>query len=98
MDTLKFPLRFDKSKRIATLTEGTDEYFKQLLAMTILTEPFILPLTPDFGVADPTFSVIPAPQLLIAANKYVPEIQIVDVDSVNDEASGTINVKFTYRR
>ena len=98
MDTLKFPLRFDTNKNLVKLKEGTDGYIKQLLAMCILTEPFILPLTPDFGVADPTFSVVPIPQLLIAANKYIPEIEIVDIDSVTEETSGTVNVRFTYRK
>jgi len=98
MDTLKFPLQFDSSRNIVKLVEGTDEYVKQLLAMCILTEPFILPLTPDFGVGDPTFSTIPTPQLLLAANKYVPEIQIIDVSSTTTEESGAVNVKFTYRK
>lgn len=98
MDTLKFPLRFTADGEIKKLREGTDDYYKQMLSVCILTEPFILPLTPDFGTADPTFSSLPPTQLILSAVKYVPEVKIVSVDSSQDEELGLVNVQFVYSR
>jgi len=99
MDTLKFPLTFSKDTReLAKLTDGTDEFIKQIISVCILTEPFILPLTPDFGTADPAFSVISPEQLMLAASKFIPEVSIVAVNSQFEEDTGSVNVKFIYNR
>lgn len=98
MDTLKFPLRFDNDKQIVKLRENTDDYVKQLISFCILTEPFILPLTPDFGVADPSFSTVSPERLMLAANKFIPEVSIVAVDATINDTDGRVAVKFIYNR
>ncbi len=58
MDAFKFPVSFSTDTReIVKLREGSDDYIKQIISICILTEPFTLPLTPDFGTADPSFSI-----------------------------------------
>ena len=98
MDAIKFPLRFDTDKQIAKLREGTDDYIRQLISFCILTEPFVLPLSPDFGVADPSFSTVSPERLMLAANKFVPEVTIVAVETNIDDADGRVAVKFIYNR
>lgn len=98
MDTLKFPLSFSKNREISKVTEGTDDYIRQMLSVCILTEPFILPLTPDFGVADPSFSTLSPATLMLNVAKYIPEVSLVAVDSLLDESAGTIKVRFIYNR
>ena len=98
MDTLKFPIRFTKDKEIDKLTQGTDDYVRQMISVCILTEPFILPLTPDFGTADPAFSTVSPSSLMLNINKFIPEISLVSVGTVLNEEAGSVNVKFIYNR
>lgn len=83
---------------MSKLTENTDAYIKQLISFCILTEPFSLPLSPDFGVADPSFSTVSPDRLMLAANKFIPEVTIVAVDSNIDNEDGRVNVRFIYNR
>jgi len=98
MDTFKFPISFSDNREINKLKEGTDDYIRQMISVCILTEPFVLPLTPDFGVADPSFSTISPATLMLNVSKYIPEVSLVAVDSSLDEDSGLVNVKFVYNR
>lgn len=99
MDTLKFPITFSNDTRsMVRLREGTDEYIKQLLSICILTEPFVLPFTPDFGTNDPSFSTVSPEQLMIVANKFIPEIRIEGISSTATDDSGVTSVKFVYNR
>lgn len=98
MDTIKFPIRFTKDREIEKLTDGTDDYVRQMISVCILTEPYILPLTPDFGTADPAFSTVSPSSLLLNVSKFIPEISLVSVDTVLNEDAGSVNVKFIYNR
>jgi hypothetical protein len=83
---------------LSKLTENTDLYIKQLISFCILTEPFSLPLSPDFGVADPSFSTVSPDRLMLAANKFIPEVTVVAVESNIDDGDGRVNVRFIYNR
>ncbi len=96
MDTIKLPIEYDNSG-FKKLTDGTDEYYKQLLSVTARTEPRVLPITPQFGVFDPTFNSIDRGQFLIQASRYVPEIRLLSVET-NDSNEGNRDVAFTYSR
>lgn len=98
MDTLKFPLEFDSSGSLAKLREGTDEYIKQLISVCLITEPYVLRLTPEFGLADPTFSTVSPDQMMLAAAKFIPEVSIVSVTPTFDGDKGEVNVQFIYNR
>lgn len=98
MDTLKFPIRFTRTREIEKIREGTDDYVRQMISVCILTEPFVLPLTPDFGTADPSFSTVSPSSLMLNINKFIPEISLVAVNTLLNETSGTVNVKFVYNR
>ena len=67
--------------------------------MIARTEAGTHPLTPDYGVQDPTFKTIDRGQFLIHAGRYVPEIKIISVEtSINEEdGSNEVNVSFVRR-
>ena len=96
MDTIKLPIEYDNSgfKKIA---DGTDEYYKQLLSITARTEPQVLPITPQFGVFDPTFSTIDRGQFLVQAARHIPEIRLLSIE-INEGNQGSRDVAFTYSR
>ena len=98
MDTLKFPIRFTRTREIEKIREGTDDYVRQMISVCILTEPFVLPLTPDFGTVDPSFSTVSPSSLMLNINKFIPEISLVAVNTLLNETLGTVNVKFVYNR
>ncbi len=97
---MKFPLSFTETTGGYTvLSSGTDDYYRQILAIASRTEPGTHPLTPDFGVMDPTFKSIDRGQFLLQAGRYVPEIQITSIETELDIENGTniVNFAFTQR-
>ena len=62
------------------LTDGTTDYYSQLLSFAILTEPNRHPLTPDFGIFDPAFRRVDKGLFITQAARYVPEVVITKVD------------------
>jgi hypothetical protein len=97
---MKFPISFTETNGgFQVLYPSQDEYFKQILAVTARTEPGTHPLTPDFGVQDPTFKTIDRGQFLFHAGRYVPEIEIQSIETSIDEGNGenTVTVHFSRR-
>lgn len=96
MDSLKFPIEYD-TFGFKKLTDGSDDYYKQMLSIAALTEPNVLKITPDFGVYDPTFNMADRGQFIINASRYVPELQILQVET-NLNQQGDSTISFSFRR
>jgi hypothetical protein len=95
MDTIKFPIQFDNTG-LSKLVEGSSDYFKQLLTLAIITEPGRHPLTPSFGIYDPSFTSLDKGQFVIQAARYVPEVAITGIDaelSIEEEVSVVFGFK-----
>ena len=96
---MKFPLSFTETTGgYTTLVEGDDDYYRQLLAIASRTEPAVHPLSPDFGIMDPTFKSIDRGQFLLHAGRYVPEIQIISIETELDIENGTNIINFSFTR
>jgi hypothetical protein len=95
MDSIKFPLKFD-STGVQKLTEGTDDYYAQLLSIAIQTEPQTHPFSPRFGVYDPTFQGVDRGLFILNAARFVPEVQILELQTSFD-TNGKINATFSFR-
>lgn len=97
MDCLKFPISYDASG-FAKVVEGSTDYYKQLLSICARTEPGISPLFPTFGVFDPTLMVADKGQFVLNAAKFIPEIQIGEVETIfSPEGDSAVAVSFTRR-
>jgi len=95
MDTIAFPIKFD-STGLAKHREGTDDYYKHLLSLAILSEPRRHPFSPNFGINDPAFTVFDKGGFVTQAARYVPEVIITGVATeVNPEEE--IAVVFGFR-
>lgn len=94
MDTLRFPLRFAQGE-VQKLTEGTADYYAQILALTAQIEPGELPLTPEFGVQDPAFNTDARNQLALTAAYFVPEIKIESL-TLAENNIGQSDIKITF--
>lgn len=92
MDMIAFPIRFD-STGLKKHSEGSDDYYTQLLSICMLTEPMTHPFTPRFGVSDPAFRGIDKGLFVLNAARYVPEVKITSVTSVEDTDS---NARVTF--
>lgn len=95
MDTIKFPVSFD-STGFKKLEEGTYDYYKQLLTISLLTEPGDNPLTPEFGVADPSFGGFDGGLFIYNAARFVPEVEIKELSSSVNERNGKYSVRFIF--
>lgn len=96
MDCLKFPISYDASG-LAKLVDSSDDYFKQLLSICARTEPGVSPLFPDFGVFDPTLMIADKGQFMINAARFVPEIQINEIETIIGQ-DGEMAISFTFTR
>jgi len=94
MDTIKFPIKFDRTG-LQKLTEGTYDYYSQLLTISLLSEPRVLPFSPDFGVYDPAFSQIDKGIFLLNAARFVPEVEITEF-STTTKPDGTVDISFGF--
>lgn len=97
MDAMKFPVTFD-SGGLQRHIDGTADFYKQILALSTITEPHSLPLTPDFGVWDPVFNDVERGEFVIHAARFVPEVEIEDVTvDINDEGENLVSFSFRIR-
>ena len=95
MDTIKFPIKFD-STDLAQHRDGSTDYYKHLLSLSILSEPHRHPFTPNFGINDPSFTNLDKGGFISQAARYVPEVTITGVATeVNPEEE--ISVVFGFR-
>jgi len=96
VDTFKFPVSF-RAGGIQKLTDGTDDYYAQLLALSIQIIPGELPLNPQYGVQDPTFSESLTRDLAFTAGAFIPEI-IVETALISTDDSGVSKVGLRFRQ
>ena len=95
MDSIAFPVTFDETG-FKKVYENTYEYFQQMLTVALLTEPGVQPITPDFGVADPSFTGIDTGLFILNAAKFVPEIQIQSLEKSINPVTHATTVAFKF--
>lgn len=96
MDSFKIPMKF-RNGDVEKVVDNTDEYYAQLLALTVQILPGELPLTPDYGVADPVFSQEAKEQLAFTAGAFIPEIFLESVD-IQDDVNGRSRIAIGFAR
>jgi len=94
MDSIKFPIKFDRTG-LQKLEDGTEDYYAQILTIAMLSEPRTLPFTPGFGVYDPTFTNIDRGVFILNAARFVPEVEITQFESI-ERPDGTSDISFTF--
>ena len=98
MDTIAFPIKFEASG-LTLLKEGSTSYYSQLLSMAILTEPNRHPLTPEYGIFDPTFRAVDKGQFVVQAARFVPEVAITNIDvDVGETENIDVSLGFVERK
>lgn len=98
MATLKFPLTFNQSGSLNTIEDGTDDFYAQLLSISAVTEPNTFPFSPAFGVMDPSFRMLNRGVFMIQAARFVPEVQILEAEGEENEATGATALRVKFRR
>lgn len=97
MDSIAFPIRFTSDRDLKKHAGGSAEQYAQILAIAAQTLPGEMPITPNFGSADPTFSD-EAKNLMFTAAAFVPEIRLVDVQiSDTEDGRAQVDVSFELR-
>jgi hypothetical protein len=93
---LAFPFRLDRTGRIATVEQDSEDDIAQQLAMLILTRPEERPLTPGYGTPDPAFEGFDPLLLAAAAEEFGPDVEIEDI-TVLDRGDGTQDVTINFQ-
>lgn len=94
MDTLRFPIQFHNGS-VKKLTDSSDEYFAQILALSIQIIPSELPLTPTYGIEDPTFQQTLTRDLAFTAGAFIPEI-IIDRVQLEQNETGQVGIALSF--
>lgn len=97
MDTLKFPITFDKG-RMAVIEEQTRPYYSQIIALACRIEKNELPLEITYGVKDATFHNFRKAELNYTINKFWPEVRLTTVEQTDPDEEGVsrLIIDFTY--
>ena len=95
MDTLAFPIRFTNN-HVVTLSEGTDNYYNQLISLALQIAPGELALQLDFGTRDMTFSKPAESAVRQTISFYFPELSITDLTISKDGNATSYSVNLSY--
>ena len=97
MDTIKFPITFDKG-RMSILEEQTRPYYSQIIAFACRIEKNELPLEITYGVKDSTFQKFRKGELNYTISKFWPEVRITTLEQGEADADGAsrLVVDFTF--
>jgi hypothetical protein len=87
MDTIKFPIRFDKG-RVSVLSENTRDYYNQIIALACRIEKNELALEPTYGVRDASFSTFRTSELSYTLSTFWPEIRIIKLEQKTPDTIG----------
>lgn len=96
MDMIKFPIKFDRTG-IQKHTDGSEDYYAQLLSIAILTEPRTHIFSPRFGVFDPAYRGIDKGVFILNASRFVPEVQITGLRTEVDTTGSALKVEFSFK-
>ena len=93
---IQYPIKFGRDGFVK-LTEGSSDYYAQLLTISLLTEPFTHPFAPDFGSNDPSLRIIDKATFVLNAARFVPEVRVTDISVADASPStGKSNVTFSF--
>ena len=97
MDTIKFPITFDKG-RMAVLEEQTRPYYSQIIAIACRIEKTELPLEITYGVKDSTFTKFRKSELAYTMSKFWPEVRLTTVEQSEATQDGIsrLTIDFTF--
>jgi hypothetical protein len=97
MDTIKFPITFDKG-RMSILQESTRPYYSQAIALACRIEKTELPLEITYGVKDATFTSFRKAELTYTMAKFWPEVRISTLEQIPPDRDGVsrLVIDFTF--
>jgi hypothetical protein len=97
MDTIKFPITFDKG-RMSVISEQTRPYYSQVIAFACRIEKNELPLEITYGVKDATFNRFRKAELNYTINKFWPEVRITTLEQTEPDSNGVTRliIDFTF--
>ena len=95
MDTIAFPLRFSNN-HLATLPSGSDQYYNQLISVSIQTAPGEYALDIDFGIKDMTFTDMTGSSIRQSISFYFPELFIGDVKVLQNIKTSNYQIDVFY--
>jgi hypothetical protein len=98
MNTIRLPIRFKKDNlEMETILENTDEYYANLIGLTVQIVPGALPISTFYGVEDPTFETGGIAKVGLSVGNLIPEIRVTTSDAVIDN-SGKTNLAIKFDR
>lgn len=98
MNTLRLPIRFKKdSLEMEAILEDTDEYFANLIGITVQILPGSLPISTFYGVEDPTFESAAIAKVGLKLRDLISDVEILN-SSAEPNNDGTTNLKIQFSR
>lgn len=76
---LSYPFRLSTDGGLATVDQDSDQADTEEVAMVLLTVRGERALVPGFGIEDPAFGGLRAPEVIAAVTRWVPGVTVTDV-------------------
>lgn len=91
---LAYPMRLDGTS-FATVEDGTEDQYAQMLAMMISTDTEERQLAPEYGIGDPTFGQFSRAELEAKIADFGPPV-VIDEFEVVQRPGDKVQVNFTF--
>lgn len=89
---LSFPFRLDRQGHVSTTERGSDAEVEEALAVLVMTVAGERPMSPEYGVPDPTFVGLTLSDVATGVSDWGPAgVSVIAVDSApeNDTTART---------
>jgi hypothetical protein len=79
MEVLSIPFRLQQNGRAERVWQGSEAHVQQQAAQFVATMTGELPLSPFYGMDDPTFRTVRAGEVVIGMAQFHPEVDVRSV-------------------
>ena len=95
---LSIPFRLTPDGSIATVEHGSDSEVDEAIAALILTQVGERPMSPEYGVPDPTYAGLYPGDIQVGLNEYGPRgVSVVSVEVLPaNDTQAIADVQWTY--
>jgi hypothetical protein len=96
MRALTHPLRLDSSGAMSTVDESSDRFAGQLAGVVLATGAGERPLAPEYGLADPTATVISLSVIAATVSRCEPDLTVRDITSTTTDDQAVVALSVTW--
>lgn len=96
MRTLTHPIRLDSNGAMSTVDESSDRFAGQLAGVVLATGAGERPLAPEYGLMDPSATVISLSVIAATVARCEPDLTVRDITSTTTDDKAIVALSVTW--